>query len=52
MTPREVLAAMFREMVIAKDASQISRFFHPDFQMTSNGITQLYRDFAAGHVAV
>ncbi|MFN8040037.1 MAG: nuclear transport factor 2 family protein [Acidimicrobiales bacterium] len=48
----EVLRTMFTEVVEAKDVAQAGRFYHPDFEMTSNGITQAYDAFVAGHERV
>ncbi len=43
---------MFSEMTVAKDATAIPRFFHPDFVLTTNGETQDLAAFTAGHEAV
>lgn len=50
--PRALLLRMFREMVVAKDAAACPRFYHPRFALTSNGVTQGYAEFAAGHERV
>ena len=39
-------------MVVAKDKSAIPRYYDPDFVMVSNGITQEYEGFRAGHETV
>ena len=52
MSGIELLRTMFTEMVEAKDITQASRFYHPEFEMTSNGLTQGYDDFVAGHERV
>jgi hypothetical protein len=46
------LKEMFEQMVVAKDASQLERYYDPGFRMVTNGITQDYADFARGHVEV
>lgn len=46
------LRAMFDLMVVRKDSSAISEFYDPDFEMTSNGITQNYAEFHASHQGV
>lgn len=52
MGPYEaLLRRMFDEMVIPRDASKISQFYHPDFWMSTNQIEQGYDEFYADHVA-
>ncbi|MTD17490.1 nuclear transport factor 2 family protein [Nakamurella sp. YIM 132087] len=46
------LRAMFDRMVIEKDATAVAKFYHPDFQMVSNGMTQDYGAFLASHQGV
>lgn len=46
---RALLQTMFEQMVVAKDAEACARFYHPDFVLTSNGITQDYAEMDAGH---
>ena len=40
MTAQDLLVEMFERMVIAKDASRIEHYYHPEFRMTANGHTQ------------
>lgn len=40
---------MFSEMVVKKDASLISRYYHPDFLLETNGRRQGFAEFSAGH---
>ena len=47
--PPSVLKDMFQFMVVAKDATQISTYYDPHFQMQSNGVVQDYAAFAADH---
>lgn len=49
---RELLVAMFDEVVIRKDSGAIPRFYDPEFVMVSNGITQGYAAFLASHEQV
>lgn len=49
---RALLTAMFDEVVVRKDASKIPSFYHPEFVMVSNGITQDYEAFTASHEGV
>ena len=46
---KKLLQEMFREMVIKKDASLISHYYHPDFLLETNGQKQDYTAFAEGH---
>jgi len=41
---------MFSEMVIKKDASLISTYYHSEFVLYANGETQTYREFYDNHV--
>ncbi len=43
------LKEMFERMVVAKDASLVPVFYHPEFELTTNGQTQAFEEFAAGH---
>jgi hypothetical protein len=43
---------MFEQMVIAKDPEAISRYYHPDFVMYSDGLSQNYAEFEASHRGV
>lgn len=43
---------MFREMVEQKNSSLISRYYHPDFLLFTNGKTQNYKSFAEGHTKI
>jgi hypothetical protein len=40
---------MFEQMVIAKDGDAIARYYHPDFVMYSDGMTQGFAEFEASH---
>ena len=40
---------MFERMVVAKNAELLEVYYHPDFEMTSNGIMQRFDEYAAGH---
>jgi hypothetical protein len=46
---KQLLQEMFSEMVIKKDASLISHYYHPDFLLETNGQKQDYTAFAEGH---
>ena len=46
---KQFLQEMFSEMVIKKDASLISHYYHPDFVLETNGQKQDYTAFAEGH---
>lgn len=52
MNAQSLLIEMFDQMVIAKNAAVIERYYHPDFELTTNGLAQSYEAFAAGHRAV
>ncbi|GGL97479.1 hypothetical protein GCM10011594_16630 [Nakamurella endophytica] len=43
---------MFDEMVVGKDATAVADFYHPDFQMVSNGVVQGFDAFAESHSRV
>jgi hypothetical protein len=43
---------MFEQMVIAKDADLIAHYYHPDFVMFSDGLSQDFAEFAASHRGV
>ncbi|MDM0012499.1 nuclear transport factor 2 family protein [Variovorax sp. J22P168] len=49
---RSLLKEMFSEMVLKKDISLASRYYHPDFVLETNGQQQGYADFVAGHERV
>lgn len=49
---RQLLQEMFSEMVVKKDASLISHYYHPDFILDTNGQKQDYEAFSAGHEKV
>ncbi|WP_188941063.1 nuclear transport factor 2 family protein [Nakamurella endophytica] len=46
------LRQMFDEMVVGKDATAVADFYHPDFQMVSNGVVQGFDAFAESHSRV
>lgn len=43
------LKEMFDQMVVRKNADLIEHYYHPDFVMTSDGLTQEFDSFADGH---
>jgi hypothetical protein len=43
---------MFEQMVIAKDPEAIGRYYHPDFVMYSDGLSQNFAEFEASHRGV
>jgi hypothetical protein len=43
---------MFREMVEAKDIAKVERYYDPGFVLATNGRTQDYAEFHAGHARV
>jgi hypothetical protein len=47
-----LLREMFEQMVIAKDADAIARYYHPDFVMYSDGMSQNFDEFEASHRGV
>jgi SnoaL-like domain len=47
-----LLREMFEQMVIAKDAEAIGRYYHPDFVMHSDGMSQTFAEFEASHRGV
>ena len=49
---RSLLKEMFSEMVLKKDISLVSRYYHPEFQLETNGQRQDYAAFVAGHARV
>jgi hypothetical protein len=49
---KQLLIEMFTEMVIKKDATLIARYYHPDFELETNGQRQSYAAFVAGHERV
>lgn len=52
MNAQQLLIEMFDKMVVHKDASLVEHYYHPDFQLFTNGLTQDYQSFAAGHRTV
>jgi len=44
-----LLREMFTEMVVAKNPELVGRYYDPDFELTTNGTTQDYAEFEAGH---
>ena len=40
---------MFDDMVVAINADLIERYYHPDFVMYSDGVSQDFAEFAASH---
>ncbi|GFG63840.1 hypothetical protein MKUB_13300 [Mycobacterium kubicae] len=44
-----LLKEMFDQMVIAKNADVIEHYYHPDFVMNSDGLTQDYAAFRDSH---
>jgi hypothetical protein len=47
-----LLREMFDQMVVAKNAELIERYYHPEFVMTSDGLTQTFAEFHDGHRAI
>jgi hypothetical protein len=47
-----LLRNMFEQMVVGKNAELLPRYYHPDFRLYSNGVTQDYRSFAEEHEKV
>ncbi|WP_422749895.1 nuclear transport factor 2 family protein [Mycobacterium sp. WMMD1722] len=43
---------MFDRMVVAKNADLIERYYHPEFVMYSDGMSQDYAEFADSHRTV
>jgi hypothetical protein len=43
---------MFANMVIAKNADLIGHYYHPDFVMYSDGMSQNFAEFAESHRGV
>jgi len=48
----EILKSMFSEMVEKKDVSKAADFYHPDFVMEANGMTQDYAEFTSSHAMI
>ncbi|WP_109127170.1 nuclear transport factor 2 family protein [Dyella sp. C11] len=46
---QQLLIDMFNDMVIKRDFSALPRYYHPDFQLETNGRTQDYHAFLEGH---
>ena len=47
-----LLREMFERMVVRKDADATANYYHPEFKMVSNGVTQDFAAFAASHDGV
>lgn len=45
----DLLREMFERMVVAKNGDLIEHYFHPDFVMCSDGLTQGFADFRDSH---
>lgn len=45
----DLLREMFDRMVVAKNGDLIEHYFHPDFVMCSDGLTQGLADFRDSH---
>ncbi|MFC6712669.1 nuclear transport factor 2 family protein [Branchiibius cervicis] len=52
MSAKDLLIEMFDRMVVAKDASLLEHYYDPGFRLATNGATQTYAEFAAGHETV
>ena len=48
-SPKALLQEMFDRVVLPKNADLIERYYHPDFELTSNGIVQHYAEYISGH---
>lgn len=46
---KAILIEMFENMVRRKDSSLVSRYYDPEFILTTNGRSQNYQDFLEGH---
>ncbi|AKN18822.1 hypothetical protein [Mycobacterium haemophilum] len=44
-----LLREMFDQMVVGKNAELIEHYYHPDFLMHSDGLTQSYTEFRDSH---
>jgi SnoaL-like domain len=44
-----LLREMFDQMVVAKNAELVERYYHPDFVMHSDGLTQDFIEFHESH---
>ena len=44
-----LLREMFDQMVVAKNAELVERYYHPDFVMHSDGLTQDFIEFRESH---
>ena len=49
---KELLMEMFSELVLKKNSSLISHYYHPSFVLETNGQLQDYATFAQGHERV
>src|ERR1700761_2189298 len=45
----QLLREMFDRMVVAKNADLAERYYHPDCVMSSDGLTQNFREFHDSH---
>ncbi|OBJ88486.1 hypothetical protein A5656_06080 [Mycobacterium gordonae] len=45
----DLLREMFERMVVAKNGDLIEHYFHPDFVMCSDGLTQGFTEFRDSH---
>jgi hypothetical protein len=52
MELRERLVEMFDRMVVVKDASVVDSYYHPQFELHTNGQVQDLATFRAGHERV
>jgi hypothetical protein len=52
VSTQRLLREMFSEMVVKKDASLVSHYYHPDFLLETNGQHQDYKTFSQGHEKV
>jgi hypothetical protein len=47
-----LLRTMFEQMVLAKDAGAVARYYHPEFVMYSDGMSQTFAEVEASHRGV
>ena len=50
--PAALLREMFERTVIPKNAALFDDYYHPDFELTTNGIMQRFPEYKAAHVGV
>lgn len=48
----DVLKEMFQEMVVKKDPEKISKYYHPDFLLYTNGEIWDYNRFLSSHLEI